>query len=1797
MSNNRNTNPVDIAHGNVNKKVAGVETPAPLSGPVKGPTARTSTTPGTSSKITNATNLGNANVNVNNNSSSARSTNGSKEKDKNNSKKGNNNNSAGNQSEFSDPASGPAPKLNFGSRPSSNDNLNRKNIASGLSPGLPDDISTTDEAASISQSSNKSNSLQLTSQQESSSHPADFTFDSSVTQEPQSTQYTTVEGTNLSLQSSPALSAMTDFSGNVRGDKQLSHPSPSSAHKTISSSTSRQNSTSTVSSSNLGGSSTVNNSYSNSTNSNRDRSASIDKKPMNNNPNTRDNRDRNNAGQNNRYSNRGVDQNQNTQYHHQGQQQQQQSYMNRTRSGSQPGMNVNVNQAMSQPLQQQQQMMHQIPHQWGQQAFDDPNHFQNQPQYFYQVIQQPQHQQAHMLDPRFTQMIPNPQGVHMAPQQQQRNFNNRVMYNNAPCIPHFQPQFSKQHAYTIDSSAGKVPYPAMQPSPHGVIYPPQRIHVPNSSLPLQMLPNSTYMNVPAGNPLQQQHIQQQSLSPAYLIPPGGMPTSSPMNIPVAQPVPSTQMNSGSINVGMVPVSMTSTAISSTSSLPPVTESDIAVPHATAVQVESTIEQSVEPIIVEDPKPSKVKRNPLIYKTKSGEVLDLKSLATTSTASSTGPPSSETVIPVLSQIHPVGDHQLFPIAEEPDSNSSGGSPEESSSAIQQSTEKSSSPKVADVNTVEKDLIDSEVVTATEHLPIAVSSETPVVVAAQVEFSPQDHNILVSSDDQVTSTSTDSSLLVADDVVLKGKTDNEPIIVDDDSRAPSTIALKSSSVLSEINVHSNNTSNANSRNASPRLTGMYSDEANDLRAKTNSSLPPAVTAASSTIRSKKSHKKDIYAAADAAAAAGQNDILSAYKEPVVAVPATPAEPPSTIVEDTNSSEKQIAEVSVEDSLPDNWEDGEIQLPKVVSPDDSSSALSKNCDGGDCDDASPPIKEVPARSLRPGGTIGLGIPIKLNKGPSNIFYTRDTLLSLKPSTVPAVSTILFYSGPISIITETGGFVKGHQGPGQGGQASSQHGQQQQGSGWGKQQGQHRESSHSGKGEALDSNAWERDRRTGAAQATTVPPSYSQQQQQSQGQQYPVKTKMPLAKKTSDPMELLTIDVKSILNKITPQTFEKLSEQMLHLNVTNTAMLDKVIGIIFDKALDEPNFTQLYAELCSFLNKEATNWVFYTVVKMVDGNQYFWIKDFAFDNVVAGPYLSRNDCISSVLDIDKPPMKLPTVPMEVVEVILENDILMKLFTNNETAQFFVTYVPFSDVAKEKCSEDTCPDLERVKKQAKLSNNFRSRLVTKCQEEFEKTTKNESIYCKLEKDLQELLLQKSTMSPTEFALKEVEITDEQGKLKRRMLGNIRFVGELYKQQLLSTKVMNDCIRDLLGSPEAGWKEMKDEQDIELLCKLLTTVGQTFEEKSNTAQSAQFNEYFSRMQVLSKDKSLNARMRFSIEEVISLRSNKWQSRREHEGPLKISEIHQRIQQEEERNKMIAAQQHHPLQQQQGPKRGGGDIRQMQQQQQQQQFYGKGGMVGNRGQQQYHNVNDPVGKFYRTNSLGPAGMAETQHLSQGDHFRRMNTDSNVRKSNVGYGQQFVQSPQQQSPLGGMMQSQHQHSSHSRDFLQASAISFTDDSILRRVKGLINEYLTYANASEIVVYFSESRSSAIGGYFVIQLIKKCIDSNQLAVCSRLTALLQEEPVIAFLSKCKLEVEAALRGMEEIKMLFDTVLDCSNAPELIAAIARSLVDIQVIPVGKIYAMINEFKEINSRDDMYSVEEGNKIFERFLQRLNVTK
>lgn len=55
-----------------------------------------------------------------------------------------------------------------------------------------------------------------------------------------------------------------------------------------------------------------------------------------------------------------------------------------------------------------------------------------------------------------------------------------------------------------------------------------------------------------------------------------------------------------------------------------------------------------------------------------------------------------------------------------------------------------------------------------------------------------------------------------------------------------------------------------------------------------------------------------------------------------------------------------------------------------------------------------------------------------------------------------------------------------------------------------------------------------------------------------------------------------RGMLNKLTPQNFEKISNQFLGLKINTGEKLKRMIGLIFDKAVDEPAFCEQYAQLC---------------------------------------------------------------------------------------------------------------------------------------------------------------------------------------------------------------------------------------------------------------------------------------------------------------------------------------------------------------------------------------------------------------------------------------------------------------------------------------------------------------------------------------------------------------------------------------------------------------------------------------------
>ncbi|KAI5627652.1 eukaryotic translation initiation factor 4 gamma 3 isoform X3, partial [Silurus asotus] len=59
----------------------------------------------------------------------------------------------------------------------------------------------------------------------------------------------------------------------------------------------------------------------------------------------------------------------------------------------------------------------------------------------------------------------------------------------------------------------------------------------------------------------------------------------------------------------------------------------------------------------------------------------------------------------------------------------------------------------------------------------------------------------------------------------------------------------------------------------------------------------------------------------------------------------------------------------------------------------------------------------------------------------------------------------------------------------------------------------------------------------------------------------------------------VRSILNKLTPEMFDQLMKQVKELHIDTEERLKGVVNLIFENAIDEPNFSMGYGTMCKSL------------------------------------------------------------------------------------------------------------------------------------------------------------------------------------------------------------------------------------------------------------------------------------------------------------------------------------------------------------------------------------------------------------------------------------------------------------------------------------------------------------------------------------------------------------------------------------------------------------------------------------------
>lgn len=112
--------------------------------------------------------------------------------------------------------------------------------------------------------------------------------------------------------------------------------------------------------------------------------------------------------------------------------------------------------------------------------------------------------------------------------------------------------------------------------------------------------------------------------------------------------------------------------------------------------------------------------------------------------------------------------------------------------------------------------------------------------------------------------------------------------------------------------------------------------------------------------------------------------------------------------------------------------------------------------------------------------------------------------------------------------------------------------------------------------------------------------------------------------------------------------------------------------------------------------------------------------------------------------------------------------------------------------------------------------------------------------------------------------------------------GELFKQSMLTLSIMVRCLYYLL--------ENKDEESLECLCKLLTTIGKELETKG-----IDLIPIFKSMKALAEKKEItkiSSRIRFMLQDVIDLRQSKWVPRRQDLNPKTIDQIQKEAEREQ-----------------------------------------------------------------------------------------------------------------------------------------------------------------------------------------------------------------------------------------------------------------------------------------------------------------
>lgn len=169
--------------------------------------------------------------------------------------------------------------------------------------------------------------------------------------------------------------------------------------------------------------------------------------------------------------------------------------------------------------------------------------------------------------------------------------------------------------------------------------------------------------------------------------------------------------------------------------------------------------------------------------------------------------------------------------------------------------------------------------------------------------------------------------------------------------------------------------------------------------------------------------------------------------------------------------------------------------------------------------------------------------------------------------------------------------------------------------------------------------------------------------------------------------------------------------------------------------------------------------------------------------------------------------------------------------------------------------------------NLFRKYLLNRCQEEFERGWKMD-LPDKPEGERGDEKTEEAVMLSDEYYIAAAA--------KRRGLGLVQFIGELYKLSMLTERIMHECVKKLVD-----YTGIPDEAEIESLTKLLKTIGSNLDSSKGKPM---MDVYFGRIQGMVDAPDLPSRLRFMLMDIIDLRKKNWQSKEDNKGPKTLEQV-------------------------------------------------------------------------------------------------------------------------------------------------------------------------------------------------------------------------------------------------------------------------------------------------------------------------